>query len=200
MPVIGDIVVRCANPNCHTPRILGNDSVCGYCGTGKVTVLGLYIDGELIDSQWTIVISPTEQHSARQQIEEILNRHFIHEFHVTDAFGVDCWEPAGEFIFAEFLRDNAHDKEIIATLGQSLLLLNPGQATIYDGGAGGVDRYTQISKCGDCGDTGILFNGAHCGCGKSGKMRRIHRIVSPHGMCDDYCIEHELDPEVEPCR
>lgn len=30
--------------------------------------------------------------------------------------------------------------------------------------------------------------------------RHVYKITSPHGMCDDYCIEHEIDPEVEPCR
>lgn len=29
---------------------------------------------------------------------------------------------------------------------------------------------------------------------------KIHRLVSPHGMCDDYCIEHERDPSIERCK
>lgn len=32
------------------------------------------------------------------------------------------------------------------------------------------------------------------------QRRRIHRIVSPHGMCRQYCVEHERDPDVEACR
>lgn len=32
------------------------------------------------------------------------------------------------------------------------------------------------------------------------RRQNIHRLVSPHGMCDDYCVEHERDPDVKACR
>lgn len=32
------------------------------------------------------------------------------------------------------------------------------------------------------------------------RRHRYRRLVTPHGMCKDYCVEHERDPEVEPCR
>lgn len=32
------------------------------------------------------------------------------------------------------------------------------------------------------------------------RRHKIHRIISPHGMCVEHCVEHELDPEVKPCR
>lgn len=32
------------------------------------------------------------------------------------------------------------------------------------------------------------------------KSRHIRRITAPHGLCAQYCIEHERDADIDPCK
>lgn len=66
-----------------------------------------------------------------------------------------------------------------------------------------VDRDRRILPTGEVIEEGPDYTGKKAiNLIKSRHRRRIHRIVSPHGMCEKAgrCVEHEIDSTVEACR
>lgn len=65
------------------------------------------------------------------------------------------WHFAGVFSLAAFLVENYHDEEIRDTLGKALAKLPIGEKIVYDGGAGGIDKFVRLDPgeryCGACG-------------------------------------------------